>query len=53
MKVGFPGADVGLRAEDPTKAEYLKVLGYSTGQFGKNHLGDKDEVMQLMTQPQN
>src|SRR6266851_1106881 len=34
-KVGTPGADVGLRAEDPTIAEYLKSLGYSTGQFGK------------------
>src|SRR6478736_4726388 len=44
-KVGIPGADVGLRAEDPTIAEYLKVLGYSTGQFGKNHLGDKDEFL--------
>ena len=44
-KVGLPGADVGLRAEDPTIAEYLKALGYSTGQFGKNHLGDKDEFL--------
>ncbi|CAL1518742.1 arylsulfatase [Chitinophaga sp. MM2321] len=44
-KVGVPGADVGLRAEDPSIAEYLKVLGYSTGQFGKNHLGDKDEFL--------
>ena len=44
-KVGAPGADVGLRAEDPTIAEYLKVLGYSTGQFGKNHLGDRDEFL--------
>ena len=44
-KVGIPGADVGLRAEDPTIAEYLKALGYSTGQFGKNHLGDKDEFL--------
>src|SRR5262245_4919363 len=40
-KVGLPGADVGLRAEDPTIAELLKPLGYVTGQFGKNHLGDK------------
>jgi arylsulfatase len=39
-KVGFPGADVGLSAEDPTIAELLKPLGYATGQFGKNHLGD-------------
>ena len=44
-KVGIPGADVGLRAEDPTIAEYLKSLGYSTAQFGKNHLGDKDEFL--------
>ncbi len=44
-KVGMPGADVGLRKEDPTIAELLKPLGYSTGQFGKNHLGDKDEFL--------
>lgn len=44
-KVGMPGADIGLRGEDPTIAEYLKTLGYSTGQFGKNHLGDKDEFL--------
>jgi arylsulfatase len=42
-KVGLPGADMGLRAEDPTIAELLKPLGYATGQFGKNHLGDRDE----------
>ena len=42
-KVGLPGADLGLKAEDPTIAELLKPLGYATGQFGKNHLGDKDE----------
>ena len=47
-KVGVPGADVGLRAEDPTIAEYLKSYGYATGQFGKNHLGDKDEFLQTM-----
>lgn len=41
-KVGMPGADVGLQAEDPTIAEVLKPLGYATGQFGKNHLGDKN-----------
>ena len=39
-KVGFPGIDVGLAPEDPTIAELLKPLGYATGQFGKNHLGD-------------
>ena len=44
-KVGLPGSDVGLRAKDPTIAELLKPLGYSTGQFGKNHLGDKDEFL--------
>jgi arylsulfatase A-like enzyme len=44
-KVGMPGADLGLRAEDPTIAELLKPLGYTTGQFGKNHLGDKDEML--------
>ena len=44
-KVGMPGADIGLRDQDPTVAEYLKVLGYATGQFGKNHLGDKDEFL--------
>ena len=44
-KVGMPGADVGLQAEDPTIAELLKPLGYATGQFGKNHLGDKDEFL--------
>jgi len=44
-KVGLPGADLGLRAEDPTIAELLKPLGYATGQFGKNHFGDKDEFL--------
>ncbi len=44
-KVGMPGADLGLRPEDPTIAELLKPLGYATGQFGKNHLGDKDEFL--------
>ncbi len=42
-KVGMPGAAQGLSAKDPTIAELLKPLGYATGQFGKNHLGDKDE----------
>ncbi len=45
LRVGVPGADIGLRAEDPTLAELLKPLGYMTGQFGKNHLGDKDEFL--------
>jgi arylsulfatase A-like enzyme len=44
-KVGFPGADLGIRPEDPTIAELLKPLGYATGQFGKNHFGDKDEFL--------
>jgi len=44
-KVGFPGADIGIRPQDPTIAELLKPLGYMTGQFGKNHLGDKDEFL--------
>jgi arylsulfatase A-like enzyme len=42
-KVGMPGATVGLQAEDPTIATALKAHGYATGQFGKNHLGDRDE----------
>ena len=44
-KVGVPGAPVGLQAKDPTLAELLKPLGYATGQFGKNHLGDKNEYL--------
>src|ERR1700678_1545387 len=44
-KVGMPGAKVGLQKEDPTIAELLKPLGYATGQFGKNHLGDRDEYL--------
>ncbi len=47
-KVGMPGATVGLHAEDPTIAELLKPLGYATGQFGKNHLGDRDEYLPTM-----
>src|SRR5271170_142558 len=44
-KVGVPGATTGLQAEDPTIAELLKPLGYATGQFGKNHLGDRNEFL--------
>jgi len=44
-KVGLPGADTGMQKEDPTIAELLKARGYATGQFGKNHLGDKDEML--------
>ncbi|WP_295883479.1 arylsulfatase [uncultured Thiohalocapsa sp.] len=42
-KVGLPGAELGMREEDPSIAVMLKALGYATGQFGKNHLGDRDE----------
>ena len=44
-KVGMPGAPIGLQAEDPTIAELLKPLGYATGQFGKNHLGDLNKFL--------
>jgi arylsulfatase A-like enzyme len=44
-KVGLPGAPEGMTAEDPTIATLLKPLGYATGQFGKNHLGDRDEML--------
>ncbi len=44
-KVGMPGATLGLQPEDPSIAEMLKPLGYATGQFGKNHLGDRNEFL--------
>jgi len=44
-KVGLPGAPEGMRKEDPTIATLLKARGYTTGQFGKNHLGDRDEML--------
>ncbi len=44
-KVGLPGADMGLQARDITIAEVLKTRGYATGQFGKNHFGDKNEFL--------
>jgi arylsulfatase len=44
-KVGIPGAPVGLQDRDITIAQALKPLGYATGQFGKNHLGDRDEYL--------
>jgi arylsulfatase len=44
-KVGMPGVDVGLQVEDVTIAELLKPLGYATGQFGKNHLGDLNKYL--------
>ena len=44
-KVGLPGAELGMQVEDPTIAVLLKDMGYATGQFGKNHLGDRDEML--------
>ena len=44
-KVGLPGSPIGLHAEDMSVAEALKPLGYATGQFGKNHLGDRNEYL--------
>lgn len=44
-KVGLPGSDLGLKKEDPTIAELLQPIGYTCGQFGKNHLGDRDEML--------
>jgi arylsulfatase len=44
-KVGLPGTPEGMKPEDPTIAKLLKPLGYVTGQFGKNHLGDRDEML--------
>jgi arylsulfatase len=44
-KVGLPASTLGLRKEDPTIAELLKPLGYATAQFGKNHLGDRNEFL--------
>jgi arylsulfatase len=47
-KVGMPGAPIGLRDTDPTIARALRANGYATGQFGKNHLGDRDEFLPTM-----
>ncbi len=44
-KVGLPGSPIGIKPEDPTLAELLKPMGYTTGQFGKNHLGDRNEYL--------
>jgi arylsulfatase len=44
-KVGLPGAPEGMKKEDPTIATLLRAQGYMTGQFGKNHLGDRDEML--------
>src|SRR6266852_2603107 len=45
LKVGLPGASLGLSDKDPTLADLLKPMGYATGQFGKNHLGDRNEFL--------
>jgi arylsulfatase A-like enzyme len=45
LKVGLPGAKEGLSDKDPTLADLLKPLGYVSGQFGKNHLGDRNEFL--------
>ena len=45
LKVGLPGAKEGLQPEDVTIAELLKPHGYMTAQYGKNHLGDRDEML--------
>ncbi|MHC4273151.1 MAG: sulfatase-like hydrolase/transferase, partial [Planctomycetota bacterium] len=47
-KVGLPGAEQGSHPDDPTIARLLKEQGYMTGQFGKNHLGDRDEHLPTM-----
>ena len=44
-KVGLPGTPEGMKKEDPTIAGLLKAQGYATGQFGKNHLGDRDDML--------
>jgi arylsulfatase A-like enzyme len=44
-KVGLPGAPEGMKKEDPTIATLLRAQGYMTGQFGKNHLGDRDDML--------
>ena len=46
--VGLPGENVGLHPDIPTLPELLRELGYATGQFGKNHLGDRDEFLPTM-----
>ena len=43
--IGIPGSTRGIQKEDPTLAEVLKSVGYNTGQFGKNHLGDRNEFL--------
>ena len=46
--IGIPGSTRGIQASDPTLAEVLKTQGYATGQFGKNHLGDRNEFLPTM-----
>jgi arylsulfatase A-like enzyme len=48
LKVGLPGAKEGLSEKDPTIAELLKPQGYATGQFGKNHLGDRNAFLRTV-----
>jgi arylsulfatase A-like enzyme len=43
--IGIPGSNRGIQKEDPTLAEVLKSVGYNTAQFGKNHLGDRNEFL--------
>ena len=45
LKVGLPGSPIGLQPDDPTIADLLRSLGYATGQFGKNHLGDRNAYL--------
>ena len=52
-KVGLPGAPEGMRIGDPTIAGLLRPLGYATGQFGKNHLGDHDDMLPTTTASTN
>jgi arylsulfatase len=47
-KVGLPGSVAGMQPQDPTIARMMKAQGYATGQFGKNHLGDRDEHLPTM-----
>ena len=51
--VGLPGDPIGLNPDTPTLPELLKELGYRTGQFGKNHLGDRDEFLPRCTDLKN
>jgi arylsulfatase A-like enzyme len=48
LTIGVPGSEQGITKDQPTIAELLKPLGYTTGQFGKNHLGDRDEHLPTM-----